>query len=588
MATLSEISKTAQDTLVEAKLIKGEQGPEKLKKYVDKFFKKAAKPDKTDLCRTSNFEIFFMFLILANDNTLSFEETLAYCEEVKKAINSWTYDKDGHRLHEMQNGTNDDGTLRDYKYLSTLTDLGLTPIFVSYNMKLVYMCMYEFLKLKKDILQPQELTKKLPVHQRIKIMNNIYKQSKFHNFVEVAGKCMDRDTRDHEHRQYVSGKRIETTKEVISKIDDGTILTIEKIPGEWHQFLDPLLLELIYEIILDNLYKSKTEVEQTEQELLDKKNKSSLTTYLYNHNLNPYSLNERLQELEAIPNIIEKIDFLKFIGIPLNDVLTKYSYYLTSLTEDQIKYLSFLIGNGILSNDTLKENLNIIEANYQKIISNYEILKDIVDFQNIFYDDKTLFKDIREIKIILSGLKEYKLSKNNYIFLLCHYEYLSIYDLMIENDLPESLFISICETENPLNTIKRILIYRNIGEPYETPNHFLKKDVTSEIKFVCDDSSLDEYLPNVVTTFGTNLLNGTSISTITENTLVKKLDDEYRVDNAYLIGDTTISRPKFLRNFESVQGNPSYLISSLVSNSILDETSYFCLVNELNGKKLKK
>lgn len=588
MATLSEISKIAQDTLVEAKLIKGEQGPGNIKKYVDKLLKKAAKPDKTDLCRISNFEIFFMFLILTNDNTLSFEETQTYCEEVKKAVNSWSYEKDGHRFIEMQNGTNDDGSLKDYKYLSTLTELGLTPVFVSYNMKLVYMCMYEFLKLRKDILQPQEFTKKLPVHQRIQIMNNIYKQSKFYNFVDVAEKCLDRDARDHEHRQYVSGKRIEATEEVISKIDDGTLLDIEELPNEWHQFLDPRLLELIYEIVLDNLHKLKAEVEKEEQELLNKKNKSSLTTYLYNHNLDPYSLNERLQELEDIPNIIEKIDFLKSIGIQLNDVLTKCSHYLTSLTDDQIKYLSFLIGNGILSKDTLKNNLNIIEANYQRIISNYEVLKDIVDFQNIFYDDRILLKDIKEIRTILSVLKEYKLTKNNYIFLLCHYEYLNIYNLMIENDIPVSLFISICETENPLNTIKRILIYRNIGEEYETPSHFLKKDVTSELKFICDDSSLDEYLPNVVTLYGMNLLNGTSISTIVENPLVQKIDEEYRVDDTYLIGNTTISRPKFLCNFESVQGNPSYLIPSLISNSILDEMSYLSLVNEINGNKLKK
>ncbi len=88
-------------------------------------------------------------------------------------------------------------------------------------------------------------------------------------------------------------------------------------------------------------------------------------------------------------------------------------------------------------------------------------------------------------------------------------------------------------------------------------------------------------LPNVVKDNGLNLLNGTSISTIVDNELVKYLDTEYRVDNTYIIGNTIISRPKFLRNFESVQGNPNYLIFSLVSNSILDEKEYYDLTKEL-------
>ena len=76
------------------------------------------------------------------------------------------------------------------------------------------------------------------------------------------------------------------------------------------------------------------------------------------------------------------------------------------------------------------------------------------------------------------------------------------------------MFISICKTENPLNTIKRIIIYKNIGEQFATPTNFLKKEVASESKFMCDDSSLDDYIPNVVDDNGLNLLDGKTISTI--------------------------------------------------------------------------
>ena len=75
---------------------------------------------------------------------------------------------------------------------------------------------------------------------------------------------------------------------------------------------------------------------------------------------------------------------------------------------------------------------------------------------------------------------------------------------------------------------------------------------------------------------------------ITENPLVKQLDEQYKMDDIYLIGNVTISRTKFLRNFQSVEGNPSYLIPSLVSNSIIDETSYLGLISDLTGNKLKK
>ena len=158
---------------------------------------------------------------------------------------------------------------------------------------------------------------------------------------------------------------------------------------------------------------------------------------------------------------------------------------------------------------------------------------------------------------------------------------------MIEQDIPVELFISICKTEEPLNTIKRILIYKSIGEPYATSSNFLKKEVTSESKFICSDDSLDDYIPNVVEQNGLNLLHGTKISTVVKNELVKQLDSTYKVENAYIIGDTIISRPKFLRNFESVQGNPNYLIISLVSNSILNDKEYYDLTTELKHKTKK-
>lgn len=589
MPLIGRIRDEATSTLTEAKMIKSERGPVELKKMVDKLLKKAAKADKQELARMSTYEIFTTFVYLLNSDNFSYEETMNYCEETKKTVSAWTFDKDSRRLDIMDSKTNEDGSLNDWTAVNTMTELGLTPIFVNYNMKLVYIAMYHFLKLKKDLLSQNDMLKKLSIPQRMQWMKGVYKNNNFSTFVQFAKEVLENNEKDHEFRQDVSSKRIKVTEEVLAAVEDETFDSLCEIPATWHQYLDPRVLEPIYDIIQANLVRKKLSLDKEEQELISKRDRSSLTTYLYDNNLDPYSLpEEKLSTLESTPDIISKIEFFKYVGIPVNNSLTIHYETLLNITEEQISMLKFLITSNVLSRSTLRDNINAIVSNYQRIIDNYEILKNIIDFNNVFYKDTILLKDIKEIKGILSVLKEYKLSLNNYIFLLCNYEYLSLYDLLLEQDIEEELFISICKTENPLNTIKRIIIFKNIGEQYATPTNFLKKEVSSESKFMCDDSSLDEYIPNIVEQNGLNIVNGSTISTIVNNDLVKYLDTTYRVDNTYIIGGTIISRPKFLRNFESVQANPNYLIFSLVSNSILDEKEYYDLTSTLRQHKSKK
>lgn len=589
MPLIGRIRDEATSTLTEAKMIKSERGPVELKKMVDKLLKKAAKADKQELARMSTYEIFTTFVYLLNSDNFSYEEIMNYCEETKKTVSAWTFDKDSRRLDIMDSKTNEDGSLNDWTAVNTMTELGLTPIFVNYNMKLVYIAMYHFLKLKKDLLSQNDMLKKLSIPQRMQWMKGVYKNNNFSTFVQFAKEVLENNEKDHEFRQDVSSKRIKVTEEVLAAVEDERFDSLCEIPATWHQYLDPRVLEPIYDIIQANLVRKKLSLDKEEQELITKRDRSSLTTYLYDNNLDPYSLpEEKLSTLESTADIISKIEFFKYVGIPVNNSLTIHYETLLNITEEQISMLKFLITSNVLSRSTLRDNINAIVSNYQRIIDNYEILKNIIDFNNVFYKDTILLKDIKEIKGILSVLKEYKLSLNNYIFLLCNYEYLSLYDLLLEQDIEEELFISICKTENPLNTIKRIIIFKNIGEQYATPTNFLKKEVSSESKFMCDDSSLDEYIPNIVEQNGLNIVNGSTISTIVNNDLVKYLDTTYRVDNTYIIGGTIISRPKFLRNFESVQANPNYLIFSLVSNSILDEKEYYDLTSTLRQHKSKK
>ena len=190
-----------------------------------------------------------------------------------------------------------------------------------------------------------------------------------------------------------------------------------------------------------------------------------------------------------------------------------------------------------------------------------------------------MFLEPPAIRERLSVLKEYSLSKNNYMFLLSNYQYLSYYDLMIEKGISPIYFISICKSANPLLTIKKILICDLINESYLLPSGALAKKVTDNGKFICDDREVDQYLENEnLQTFNTEISGG--ISTITSNRTINLLDENYRIDNLYNFDGVLISRPKFLRVCEVKSTlNLNSIILSLEYNSILSTTDLIKIQN---------
>ena len=93
MPLIGRIRDEAISTLTEAKMIKAEKGPIEVKKLVDKLLKKASKADKLELARISPYDIFVTYVYLINSDNFSYEETIRYCEEVKKSVSAWTFDK---------------------------------------------------------------------------------------------------------------------------------------------------------------------------------------------------------------------------------------------------------------------------------------------------------------------------------------------------------------------------------------------------------------------------------------------------------------------------------------------------------------
>ncbi len=587
---LGNIRSLAEEFLIDAKLIQNEEGADVYRIPLDRMVELSKKADKTELARMSNAEIFLIFVHLFNGHIYSYYETKSAVEEIKDYINSWTIDKNGKDLRLLVQNMDEQGNLTNYQATMSFMNLNLTSGFFNYNMQSVYECMHCFLKFRNNILNPPQLLKNGSINQKHKYHKATYKDSFFDRYVDHAAKTIEKDAENHEFRKQIATLRIGCLNDLLDRIEDQTLTSFTEIPDEWHKYLPAEILEPIYEIILNNLKINYEKLEETEKTLKKQINKTSLTTYLYSKGLNPNSLSDtKTNILEGIPNIVEYLKFLEELDITPNNALTTYYELLINLTDEKILFIKKLLGEKALSNETLKENMHILGSSYEIVKNNYEILKPILDFNNIFYKDTLLLRSLKDIKIIIDVLSKYELSKNNYIFLLCNYEYLNIYDLVIENSIPTELFISICKTSNPLNTIKRILIYKSIEEPFQTPNGYLKKDVTSSSKFICEDSELDSYLPNVTEEHGLNLLKGTAINKIESNPIVVSLDQQFlRYNSLYIIGGTKISRPKFLRNFESVKGNPNYLITSLVSNSILDAPEYYNLTSTLNSNQLKK
>ena len=115
----------------------------------------------------------------------------------------------------------------------------------------------------------------------------------------------------------------------------------------------------------------------------------------------------------------------------------------------------------------------------------------------------------------------------------------------------------------------------------------MKKDVTDESKFICTDEDLDMYIGSVIPYLIQKPYEGTTITDIINDDLVKKLDELYlNTSDTYRFGNTIISRPKVLRNLEANQNIKEDLFRMLISSSIFNEKNIYEIQNALQEKKL--
>lgn len=585
MNKITELNELIESELNDLNLILLEENEYQIQPYVDELEKKANSANKIDLIEIETFKVFLVFFYLTNNNVLSYDEAYKMVEEIRYVVNGWSFASDGPNILNLSKAIDSDGKVIDTKAFDYMTKLRISPEFINYDIKNFLLIILCFIKLKKDIMDVNLI--KISFQQKIKLIKKIYINSQMQNFVVIAVKAVEEVNGRVEFRKKVATEKIKYTKEVQKMVDDLSILELDNISGEWHRYLEQPLLEQLYNIVFDNLHKKKEELTsqiEVKEEII---NKTPLVKYLYSCGIDINSIDKHdvymLEQLSLKENIVGLLDFLRWLGLSLNKIFTEYIDVLVNLTEEKVSKIQFFINSKVLSKETLLKNPLLFSKMYEKLLTNYEILKPIIDFDNMFYDDSILLESPLDIKNILSVLAQYELTKNNYIFLLCHFNYINIYDLLIEHEIPLYLFISICETENPIETIKRILIYREIGEEFTTTGKLLRKEVASSSKSLIDES-LDDYLPMFVNLAS---IKGAKITEVLDSIVVENFDNNYRATHdAYMIGSVLISRPKFLRNFEDQNEDEDSLINCLVSESLLSEKEFLEILRELKGKRL--
>lgn len=527
--------------------------------------------NKTDIYNMSNFEIFKIIVDFSNFENVDCNTIIKFLNEVVESVNNWTY-KDIPTLKGVCIEELDQSILIDAIY-----KLGLNSNFTMLELRPAFRLMCEVLVFKHKVICLSNGS--TPNHRIIK---QVFNQTDLAAFVNVFDKYQREN--NYPLREEQLKRRLKVTKELKQALKDNTLKDMLDINPEWHQYLDPSLLEEVYNILFENQNKKYREVHSINQRLNDTINRTPLVNYLYKNHINPKDI-PNLEELNKIDfsYLLKRIEFFQTLKYPIYQILTELQDYF-NIEEDNISLISYLINKNIIKKETIINNLHILkDANILK--TNYEILKPFIDFNNMYFKDTILLSPPKTLRNKISVLKEYTLSNNNLIFLLCNYKYLGIYDLIIENNIPSYLLIPICKTYNPLLTIKKIILSREINEPYETDTHSLRKEIRDKDSFYCLDEDIDSYLDRV---YIKSNVQTNSIDNIVNNDYIKELDNTLRRGDVYIINNTKVSRPKVLRYLQSTNNIKDNIYISMISDSLLSDEDILNIKNYFTFDKTNK
>lgn len=581
----------------ECKLILEEEAPTDLLDRINKIIKEK---DKEKIVKYTNYEIFLIALNCFNTDCYSYNDTLEILEKVKSKINSWNYNNSRNLIYKFysRERKNED---RKYESTKELEKLGLPVELYSYRLIGPFMIMDNFLDFKErvsiidknDTLFALNNNPKMSPLMKKSIVERAFNDCSIENILGLLSDYHNNVIKEQKDRKIKIEKRLKIEQAIEEKLMDGTIKDMKtQIPEKWCIYLNLKVANELLFIILDNIEQDYQKEQSKYQESLAILNKTPLTKYLYEHKINPNRFDPKiLEELEQNEETIPNIEFMINTDI---DVVDNQQLIIT-LTKKIRTQIIYLLNNKILSKETIKNNLDKIKTDITKLINNYEILSTIVpmfDFNSKFYNDNILFIDTLNLKQTINVLKEYKFTEQEsdyFTYLLSNPALINIFDILLEKSLPLELIFLLGKTNNPLNAIKRILIYQQINTPIIDKNGNLKKDIYDEKRFIISDQELDSYLNNIVNEILQVEIKGETVAN-EENTLfIEELDRVYLNDRrTYKIGETIISRPKVLKNLNYCINNKMDIRKSfipvLITGSIYDEKNLF-EINSINQIK---
>ena len=596
MATnINEILNAASDERVETKIISLEEEPKPLYDIVTRIKLILKRTQYEDIAKLSNYDLFQVYFCFNNDTmsmihtgqiqyfdaSISYEELYGIIEESKDYINTWSFSKTYNALRKVIDAKT------QQELINACQQLGLNPYIISYDIKQAFIAMTNLLFYRAEVerIQKSNKTTSLKKKELRDLYNKIMSET-----ISIIVERYDSTKRFYRERKEACEIKLRCIDELIAASDAGELETMDLIEGTWHQYLSTTVLNPLYDHLLDNQYKRHQKVTKKNQELNDQINETQFINYLYQNNIDPSSLDEKtLQEANNsnFDELIIKIEFFKRIGYTLPEILINYLATIFTIEISIINKLNTYLDKHIIKPETIHNNLSIINS-INIIDTNYSILKPIIDINSIYYDDKILLLEPTEIKRRISILALYKnFSKNNYMFLLSNIKYLKIYDLMLENNIPLYLLITICKQYNPLLTIKKILICQQLDIPYEKDG-ILIKEIKRPNSFMCPDENIDDYIDNAVSLYSTENVKSSEVTDIETTDIIKDLDIHHKRKDTYVFGNTTISRPKVLRNLQTVKNKKQrlkeHLFFAMISDSILDEGN----IQELKNATMKK
>lgn len=548
---------------------------------LNKIIKLNNKQNAQELLKLTNYEVFKVFFIATNLLDSTYNELNQICMSLENIINNWNFQNDFSDIYYLATTCSiDDEKLPKDQNFKQLETLCLKKL-VNYKLKFALMATAHFLHFKKenhDFNAARNIFLKKS-DNTFTITSNI--KFVFDNLEKIKRILID----IYKSQEEYDSKSIKYSEELLKILKGNGLADIETISDEWHQYISP---DILYELLIalnENLNDQYSTI-LIEKEIIESIiKKTPLSSFLYELGIDINKLDSDKKELlekENIENLKQRFNLLIKIGFSINSIIKLHFNLLTDISPTNIKNINMLLETKAIAEKTLIDNPDLMTKSFSSILTNYEILKPIIDFNNIHYNDNILTISPLNLKNILSILAEYNLTPNNYMFLLCNFKYINIYDAMLENEIPLYLLINICNTKNPIQTIKRIIYCKEVGTPFETPSHTLRRLVVDDTKFVCDDETINEYYPSFES-LRLPHINGEKIVDVKNDIIVQELEKNNRIEDCYFVGDAIIARPKFLKKYQQIKDdnniNRETLISCFLDDSIVTEAKYYSITD---------